>query len=278
MRLFVSLFLVICALSKPISADKLDVAIANAIFSDTSPLCKPIDSHTTFSSVYTPSGSYWNFRNAEYEEDAFEIEMRHSDQNENRTWTMRLGKGGQVVSFIGPYGEVIPTQAQDKSAWNDLVTQPVAVSDDLNTPTNPYFIHGSGPYMKDEGMVSELSTLFASLYYIVLRTFNVNTRSLYQFGLHKYNKPVHSHLPFITLKLQCTAPKTSAPWSTGVSKPMYRLLIGATYSIMRDSVIVVTVLSNTIQPSTTLVIATPRNLLISIHHGQAYGHQHSTIC
>ena len=138
-------------------ADKIDDAIANAILFPTSSLCNGADiDDTTFSSLFSSTGN-WHQKNAQYEEDAFEIEMTHNDKiNSNHTWSMRIGKGGQIISLIGPYGEANANQAVSSSAWNDLVTQIVAVNSARNNKPPyegyPYFIHGSGPYMRDEGM------------------------------------------------------------------------------------------------------------------------------
>jgi hypothetical protein len=144
--LTISLFLAV--------ADKLDEALASAIFPPTSPLCQGAGSSTLFNTTYSTTADvsgYWDVNNAQYEENVFEIDMVHSDKNENRTWILRLGKGGQIASFRAAAGEAIARQANPHSAWNDLVQQMVAVNTQLNTPANPNFIHQAGPYMKDTG-------------------------------------------------------------------------------------------------------------------------------
>eukprot|EP00592_Proboscia_alata_P024856 CAMPEP_0194443666 /NCGR_PEP_ID=MMETSP0176-20130528/126838_1 /TAXON_ID=216777 /ORGANISM="Proboscia alata, Strain PI-D3" /LENGTH=892 /DNA_ID=CAMNT_0039269953 /DNA_START=281 /DNA_END=2956 /DNA_ORIENTATION=- len=153
-----ALILLLASISLSIvKADKIDDAIANAILFPKGDLCigAGID-ETTFSSVFSSTGG-WHQQNAHYEEAAFEIEMTHNDKiNSNHTWSMRLGKGGQIVSLIGPYGEANANQAASDSAWNDLVTQIVAVNSarDRKEPYKNYanFIHGSGPYLGDDGM------------------------------------------------------------------------------------------------------------------------------
>ena len=134
-------------------ADKLDEALASAIFPPTSPLCQGAGSSTSFSTAYSTTAdvSDWDVNNAQYEENVFEIDMIHSDNNENRTWILRLGKGGQIASFRVASGEAIANQANSHAAWNDLVQQMVAVNTQINTPANPNFIHQAGPYMKDTG-------------------------------------------------------------------------------------------------------------------------------
>ena len=146
------LLLLALSLSR-VGADKLDVALASAIFPATSNLCDGAGSSTSFSAMYTSTNdvSDWDVRNAQYEDDVFEVDMIHSDTNANRTWTLRLGKGGQIASFRVASGEAIANQASTTAAWNDLVQQMVAVNLALNTPTKPNFIHQAGPYMKDTG-------------------------------------------------------------------------------------------------------------------------------
>jgi len=77
--------------------------------------------------------------------------MTHADSNPDRAWTIRLGKGGQIVSFRVAAGEAIANQANPEAIWNDLVQQMVAVNEQLNTATNPNFIHQAGPYARDTG-------------------------------------------------------------------------------------------------------------------------------
>jgi transglutaminase/protease-like cytokinesis protein 3 len=146
------LLLLALSLSR-VGADKLDDALASAIFPATSNKCNGAGSSTSFSATYTSTAgvSEWDVNNAQYEDDVFEVDMIHSDANENRTWTLRLGKGGQIASFRVASGEAIANQANPSAAWNDLVQQMVAVNNDLNKPADPNFIHQAGPYMKDTG-------------------------------------------------------------------------------------------------------------------------------
>eukprot|EP00978_Attheya_sp_CCMP212_P017112 scaffold45430_cov58-Attheya_sp.AAC.6 len=64
--------------------------------------------------------------------------------------------GGQISSFITSAGETIANQASKGSAWNDLVQQLVAVNNYRNGvgiyKNFSNYVHGAGPYMKDEGM------------------------------------------------------------------------------------------------------------------------------
>jgi hypothetical protein len=143
-------------ISPRIGADKLDKALASAIFPPSSSKCQGAGSSTSFNTTYasTTAISKWDIVNAQYEEDVFKIDMIHSDSSENRSWTLRLGKGGQIASFIVASGEAISNQASETAAWNDLVQQMVAVNSNSNTPDDPSFIHQAGPYMKDTGYVT----------------------------------------------------------------------------------------------------------------------------
>ena len=137
-----------------VSTDTLDESLASAIFPPTSPLCKGAAiSETKFNNQFssTTTVSNWDVANAQYEASVFEIDMIHSDINPNRTWILRLGKGGQVASFRVAAGEAMANSATPNDAWHDLVQQMVAVNSDLNTAAYPNFIHQAGPYMNDRG-------------------------------------------------------------------------------------------------------------------------------
>jgi hypothetical protein len=79
--------------------------------------------------------SSWNAQNSQFESDIFDIDMIHTDSHANRTWSLRLGKGGQVASLITKAGEAVANQPSSTSAWNDLVYQMVAVNENLNNPS-----------------------------------------------------------------------------------------------------------------------------------------------
>lgn len=81
-------------------------------------------------------------------------------------WRLGIGKGGQIYSLRGPFGESVPPQRVE-SPWNDEVWQFVATNEELIGPlqeyqnANPhmrtttlplmYFIHQAGIYTKGEG-------------------------------------------------------------------------------------------------------------------------------
>ena len=134
-------------------ADRLDQVLASAIFPPSSWLCHGAGSTTSFNTTYqsTFDISHWDVNTKQYEEDVFQVDMIHDDVDPDRSWVLRIGKGGQVASFRVAVGEAIANQANAQAVWNDLVQQMVAVNGRLNTPSTPNFIHQSGPYMRDEG-------------------------------------------------------------------------------------------------------------------------------
>lgn len=107
---------------------------------------------------YRPSGSVWNA--GVDEKRVFLASIKSTN------WQLGVGKGGQVYSLRGPYGESVPPQRK-ASPWNDEVWQLVATSEVLAVPiqnyqiANPqswssvfpmlYFVHQSGIYVEGDG-------------------------------------------------------------------------------------------------------------------------------
>lgn len=124
---------------------------------------------TKVSTKYQPSGSVWDQRLDESQ--VFQFEMKHQ-QSADDSYALRVGKGGQIYSLRGPFGESLPPSWRAKgrpiSAWNDEVWQFVAVCTRYNgieaiakegrltesalekLKQSPYqtgfFIHNSGTY------------------------------------------------------------------------------------------------------------------------------------
>jgi hypothetical protein len=140
--------------------DFLDEILAGALFEPSSSQCDGAGSSTSFRTTFTStmSISYWHPQNAQYEDDVFQVDMIHTDANPDRAWSLRIGKGGEVDSFITKAGEAVANQPSVNSAWNDLVYQMVAVNDNLNSPTNKNFIHQAGVYMQDTGLPPPFSS------------------------------------------------------------------------------------------------------------------------
>ena len=40
----------------------------------------------------------------------FLAELNHTSPNSNRPWSLRIGRGGFIYSFVGPLGEAVPPQ------------------------------------------------------------------------------------------------------------------------------------------------------------------------
>ncbi len=107
---------------------------------------------------YQPSGSSWSIGFEESHVYRCLLDYNHP-LNPDHSYEMRIGKGGQIYSLKGSFGESIPPQWRnpggayggDYAPWVDEVWQLVAVAPGLNDPANnrKYFIHGAGVYLKD---------------------------------------------------------------------------------------------------------------------------------
>ncbi|MBL6910996.1 MAG: hypothetical protein ISR34_11315 [Pirellulales bacterium] len=135
--------------------------------------------NTLISLDYTPSTSLW--AEGLDERQVFHAQIQH-DQNENNSFTLRIGKGGQVYSLRGPFGESVPPsctgEGPSRSPWNDEVWQFVTVcskynglkaiqqSGDVPISTleaitaipykSTFFIHNSGAYVPDSRTINNL--------------------------------------------------------------------------------------------------------------------------
>lgn len=106
----------------------------------------------TYTSAYTPSNSTW--ATAWGESHVFESLLKYENNlNPNFSYELRVGKGGQIYSFVTAAGETIPPQwrSTDYAPWVDEVWQLVAVDPSQNDPANgsAYFIHQAGVYLND---------------------------------------------------------------------------------------------------------------------------------
>lgn len=134
---------------------------------------------TVFSSRFTPSSSVWDERLEEQQVFQLQIDHRQDDDNSFR---LRLGKGGQVYSLRGPFGESVPPSWRAPgghiSPWNDEVWQFVAVCTRYNgvdasaragrlsdatiagmknaAYRSSFFIHNSGVYIPDDAKIDSL--------------------------------------------------------------------------------------------------------------------------
>ena len=134
---------------------------------------------TSISLDYTPSTSLW--AEGLDEKQVFHAQIQH-DQDENNSFTLRIGKGGQIYSLRGPFGESVPPSCTGKgpsrSPWNDEVWQFVTVCSRYNGTNalkrsgiipesalealtdlpykSTFFIHNSGAYIPDSQSIQNL--------------------------------------------------------------------------------------------------------------------------
>ena len=138
--------------------------------------------------TYAPSGSSWT--DGVNEKDVFLASIQGDG------WQMGVGKGGQIYSLRGPYGESVPPQ-RAASPWNDEVWQSVVTSEELIGPVQDYqnanrkewdkiwnatfplmyFVHQAGIYTKGAG--TDGGAVAAPFYSPCLRKrWNPETRTL----------------------------------------------------------------------------------------------------
>jgi hypothetical protein len=105
-------------------------------------------------STFEPSGSTW--AEGLDERTVFHSELAWRGKS-GRWYALRVGRGGQIYSLRGPFGESVPPQVHQGAPWIDEVWQIVSVSHARNNPERfpgrgaplAYFIHGSGIYLRD---------------------------------------------------------------------------------------------------------------------------------
>ncbi len=114
------------------------------------------------------SQSNWFASHVSLEQGTFQAIMSHNDATGNRSWSIRIGTGGNIYSHFVPnmHGETIAPQGPE-SPWVDEVIQSVTVNYELdmnpkqpqycppgsdinnNTQCKKYFIHQAGAYQRD---------------------------------------------------------------------------------------------------------------------------------
>src|ERR1700722_20202918 len=73
-----------------------------------------------YTQTYTPSGSTW--APGLNETEVFFAGLTHSESTDN-SWQIRMGKGGQLYSIRGLFGESQAPQAQPDAHWIDQIFQ-----------------------------------------------------------------------------------------------------------------------------------------------------------
>ncbi len=165
---------------------------------------------TVFTARFTPSGSLWDERLDEKQ--VFQLEITHK-QNVDNSFKLRMGKGGQIYSLRGPFGESVPPSWRAAnshiSPWNDDVWQFVAVCTTYNgveaslkagklpadtvarmknsAYRSSFFIHNSGAYIPDG---AEIDSFYCPLLASEVRSEQRSYRML-NFGLVPQIKTVH---------------------------------------------------------------------------------------
>lgn len=119
-----------------------------AIFPDAGPVALDTGG-VTFTDTFSASNSFWASPFSEEYVYHGLLTYTHSG-NSDRSYELRIGKGGQIYSFITSAGETVPPQYPATAPWVDEVWQMVAVDGSLNDPPNneKYFIHQAGVYLK----------------------------------------------------------------------------------------------------------------------------------
>jgi len=115
-----------------------------------------------FTKNYTNSNSFWAIDSFS-ESSVFKAEMSYvSNIDIKKNYNIRIGKGGQLYSFKGNFGESVPPQwvhpnwvdssyggGTSYAPWVDEVWQMVCVDGTQhNPPDSMYFIHQAGVYLK----------------------------------------------------------------------------------------------------------------------------------
>ena len=115
-----------------------------------------------YSDVYSQSASSWTVDSFP-ESVVFHNQMSYQNSiNPNTSYNIRIGKGGQLYSFRGAFGESVPPQwvnpnwvqpsyggGHSYAPWVDEVWQLVSVDGSIhNPPDSSYFIHQAGVYLK----------------------------------------------------------------------------------------------------------------------------------
>ena len=94
--------------------------------------------------------------------------MSNVDPVGDKSWTIRIGTGGNMYSHYAPdmYGETLPPQVHAEAPWIDEVQQSVSVNTQLNEVDGDgklYYIHQAGAYQRDDpGILSTAEDPFYS--------------------------------------------------------------------------------------------------------------------
>ena len=112
-------------------AGTTQLSLAQALLEDMLPpaSARCVGGNAAYTYQYTSSDSTssWDETSEMYEANVFLAELSHTEANSNRTWKLRVGKGGNMYSFVGPFGETVPPQYHTDAPWVDEVRLTVAM-------------------------------------------------------------------------------------------------------------------------------------------------------
>jgi len=132
--------------------------LAEALLEDTLPAssskCGNDSGATRYTFNFSSSTvrSRWDAQTAKWEANKFFAEISHTDADTNRSWTLRVGSGGDMYSFLGAFGESVPPQFHNDAPWIDEVWQMTATNTAKNTKApllKANYVHQAGAYSRD---------------------------------------------------------------------------------------------------------------------------------
>ena len=111
----------------------------------------------TFTNKYTfTEGTVWNnpdptvtWDDSLNPLDVYKATLKHDERKKNNDWEIRIGKGGQIYSFVTTGGELMPPQYHQGGEWIDEVIQGVVLDNSKNDREYmpaASFIHQAGDY------------------------------------------------------------------------------------------------------------------------------------
>ena len=171
------LFLLLFLFAQNVCAQNADSLLTKFYFESGLPI---IDSTGfDYSDDYSQSGSSWAIDSFP-ESVVFHNQMSYqSTTNPNTSYDIRIGKGGQLYSFRGSFGEAVPPQwvnpnwvqpsyggGHSYAPWVDEVWQLVSVDGSIhNPPDSSYFIHQAGVYLKTPEQTAPFYSPILAEYY-----------------------------------------------------------------------------------------------------------------
>lgn len=192
------------------------------------------------------------------EQKVFLLEMSHSSSKKSQAWKLRLGKGGNIYSFVGPYGEAIPPQSRQDSPWVDEVWQSVSINTALNGANGyPFFIHQAGTYDNDNlpvpyysptlavycseehhscsvaswGQQAHIPTKYESTIMYINRYTNCNK------GLLEITSMIHNFGDTLNPRLQTSIDYLNVPWAGVRASSLGEMLVSSPPSAVSTATI-----------------------------------------